>query len=68
MTKIIQRNLCKAIPMAEPSNTLEATRKLQQAGCGQALAEEMASQINGAVTDTVATKTDVELLQSDIKR
>jgi len=54
--------------MAEPSNTLEATRKLQQAGCDQALAEEMASQINGAVTDTVATKTDVELLQSDIKR
>lgn len=50
--------------MAEPFNTLEAARRLQEAGCEQKLAEEMASQINGAVSGTVATKADVEHLET----
>ncbi len=54
--------------MVELFNTLVAARKLQEAGCDQALAEEMASQIYGAISGTVATKADIELLQSDIKR
>ena len=54
--------------MAEPFNTLEAARRLQEAGCDQRLAEEMASQINGAVSGAVATKADVELLRGNIER
>lgn len=65
--KIIRTDLDEAIPMAEPFNTLEAARKLQEAGCSQKMAEEMASQINGAISGNVATKSDIELVQSDIE-
>lgn len=65
--KIIRTDLDEAIPMAEPFNTLEAARKLQEAGCSQKMAEEMASQINGAISGNVATKSDIELVRKDIE-
>ena len=65
--KIIWTDLDEAIPMAEPFNTLEAARKLQEAGCDQRIAEEMASQINSAISGTVATKADIDLLHQATK-
>lgn len=53
--------------MAEPFNTLEAAKRLQEAGCNQKVAEEMVSQINGAISGTVATKSDIELLRQELK-
>ena len=53
--------------MAELFNPLESSKKLRDAGCDQALAEEMASQINGAISGNVATKSDIGLVQADIE-
>ena len=65
--KIIRTDLDEATPMAEPFNTLEAARKLQDAGCDPKLAEELASQINGAISGNVATKSDIERLEASTK-
>lgn len=53
--------------MAEPFNPLESSKKLRDAGCDQALAEEMPNQINGAISGNVATKSDIGLVQADIE-
>lgn len=53
--------------MAEAFNPLEAAKKLQEAGCEQKLAKEMASQINGAISGTVATKGDIKRLEASTK-
>ena len=53
--------------MAEPFNTLLAAKQLQNAGCDQNVAEEVANQINGAISGTVATKSDIEHLQASTK-
>ena len=53
--------------MMESFNTLEAARKLQEAGCSQKVADEIASQINGAIEGTVASKSDFEAVRKDIE-
>ena len=53
--------------MAEAFNTLQAARQLQNAGCEQRVAEEVANQINGAISGTVATKSDIERLGASTK-
>ena len=54
--------------MAEAFNTLESSRILRDAGFEQKMAEAVVSQINGAVSGNVATKSDIELLQKDLER
>ncbi len=48
-------------------DTHQAVKNLQDAGAAEKLAEAMVTTIGSAITDQVATKTDIEHLKTDIE-
>lgn len=47
----------------EAFNTLDASKRLAEAGCEQSVADAVVREINGAIIGNVATKTDLERLE-----
>lgn len=49
--------------MAEAFNTLDASKRLADAGCDPSIADAVVREINGAIAGNVATKDDIERLE-----
>ena len=53
--------------MAESFNTLDAAKRLEEAGCDPGVAGAVVREINGAIAGNVATKADIELVRKEME-